>query len=638
MKFRSMIIVLACVLISCSKPGIDTSSLYPAHKPYTRWWWFASVIEENDIASQLLWMKEMGFGGVEIAFIYPVGRDPDAQRLAWLGPEWQARVAYAKKTAAKLGMGCDFTFGTLWPFGGTFVSDKDRTKVFGDTAFKQPLRLSWTHPDTGNVLDHLNRKAFERYAKVMGGALAPAMAQEGPLSAIFCDSWEVETRRIWTDGFGGRFRKRFGYDIAPYMPGIYSMGNEDALYDYMTLVSETVIREFYRPFTAESRRLKGFSRVQVAGAPVDLLTAYAETDVPETEAMLYEPDFSRIVASAAALSGKAVVSSETFTCMYGYPKAYHRQEKVEDLKMLADALFARGVNQIIWHGMPFNPAGKDTNEFYATVHVGYTGALAPHLRAFNDYMTEMSGVMRKGKLYSDVALYLPLEDAWRAGEYPDSLQLPWSWGQYELRYLAIPKELQGYQPLWIDGHFLKKARLEGGLLRCGDAVFRGLYIDVKALDGRVLDTLLELAGKGFPICLKRDPEEPGMRKSGTYADRLARLKAFPNVSAEFKSALFGPPLVDSESPVDFWCRRDGDTYYLFFPHPKAYGLHYPLAYHFSECRGIIRTAVTLNIGGRVFDSLLRFEPYQGVLLKIGERVETVHTPPFKAPAPEGAGR
>ena len=30
------------------------------------------------------------------------------------------------------------------------------------------------------------------------------------------------------------------------------------------------------------------------------------------------PHFSRIAASAAALSGKPVVSAETFTCLYGF--------------------------------------------------------------------------------------------------------------------------------------------------------------------------------------------------------------------------------------------------------------------------------------------------------------------------------
>jgi hypothetical protein len=83
-----------------------------------------------------------GFGGVEVAFIYPVNRNPDAKRFEWPWEKWQDRVVFTKKYCNEIGLGSDFTFGTLWPFRGTFVSDRDRTKVYGDSSFRQPLRLS----------------------------------------------------------------------------------------------------------------------------------------------------------------------------------------------------------------------------------------------------------------------------------------------------------------------------------------------------------------------------------------------------------------------------------------------------------------------------------------------------------------
>ncbi len=397
------------------KPSLSSSHSLPyaSAKPYTRWWWFASIIEKDDISQQLDWLKDHGFGGVEIAFIYPVNRDPEAKRIPWLGPEWREAVRFAKNYAHSLGLGCDFTFGTLWPFGGTFVSDADRTKVFGDEDFKQPLRLSWTHPVVGNVVDHMDKGAFKRYAKVMGTALLPAL-QCGDTSALFCDSWEVETHRIWTRGFGETFKKRYGYDVSPFMKDIYEKNNSDVLYDYMTLVSEYVIDNFYIPFTQTCHELGAVSRVQCAGAPVDLITAYANVDIPETEAMLYEPNFSRIVASAAALAGKKIVSAETFTCLYGWPREFFLKEQTADLKLVADALFAHGVNQVIWHGVPYSPPGKPPVFFYATVHAGPGGALAPEIPAFNAYMTKVSEVMRRGKSYSGVGRRLPRNSFYRA--------------------------------------------------------------------------------------------------------------------------------------------------------------------------------------------------------------------------------
>ena len=192
--------------------NLDTSP-YSGGKPYTRWWWFASIIKNEDIRDQLNWLKKNNFGGVEIAFVYPVDKNPKAERFSWLGKEWQGAVSYAKQYADSIGLGCDFTFGTLWPFGGTFVKDSDRTRIWGDPGFRQSLARSWTMPDTGNVVNHMDKGAFERYAKVMGDALSPAL--KGKLSAIFCDSWEVETKHIWTEGFDQLFQKQFGYDIPP---------------------------------------------------------------------------------------------------------------------------------------------------------------------------------------------------------------------------------------------------------------------------------------------------------------------------------------------------------------------------------------------------------------------------------------
>jgi hypothetical protein len=46
------------------------------------------------------------------------------------------------------------------------------------------------------MIDHLSEEVFSGYAEATGKALAPALG--GHKSALFCDSWEVETRKIWT--------------------------------------------------------------------------------------------------------------------------------------------------------------------------------------------------------------------------------------------------------------------------------------------------------------------------------------------------------------------------------------------------------------------------------------------------------
>jgi len=568
-------------------------------------------------------LKQQGFGGVEVAFIYPVNRDPDAQRIAWLSSEWSEKVTYCKEYCEQIGLGCDFTFGTLWPFGGTFVNDQDRTKIFGDPDFKQPLRLSWTHPDTGNVLNHLDRQAFERYARTMGTALKPALSTAST-SALFCDSWEVETRRIWTEGFDSEFEKRFGYDLKPFMENIYSTGNEGPRYDYMKLVSDYVITNFYQPYTEACHQLGAISRVQCAGSPTDLISAYSRVDVPETEAMLYDPNFSKIVASAAALGEKPIISSETFTCLYGFPRVHFMEEQTADLKLVADALFANGVNQILWHGMPYNPAGIDTIYFYATVHVGRRGKLLKELPSFNHYLTRVSQIMQKGQAYSQIAVYLPLEDAWIAGEYPPELQMPWSWGEYELRYPQLPAEVKGYHPLWINQEFLQKGEVHNQLLHCGDQIFGALYLDVNYLDHLSLQAILQLARQGLPIYLAKLPQEPGMKKNSAYQKLLQELLALPNVSRnQLHEILYVPPMIKGEDIPDFWCRREQSDYYLFFSHPNSQNVKYPISYGQSFTEKSISRKIQINLNGFNREYELVFEPYQSILLKYDEKGQII---------------
>ena len=63
-------------------------------------------------------------------------------------------------------------------------------------------------------------------------------------------------------------------------------------YDYRRVRAEVILDAFYRPFTELSHRLGAYARVQAHGSPTDLLAAYAAADVPESEALLFDPPFS----------------------------------------------------------------------------------------------------------------------------------------------------------------------------------------------------------------------------------------------------------------------------------------------------------------------------------------------------------
>ena len=622
-----------CKTSKITSSETDLPTYYSTSKPCTRWWWFATEIKKVDIKHQLDWAKANNFGGVEIAWVYPLYRyarmyerdfgqhfEKDSSAQKWLSKEWSEMATYTKRYADSIGLVCDFTFGSAWPVAGPDIEKKHRTQIYGDSTFQQLLTFSWSYPDTMYVIDHLNADAFEAFAGPITEALEDAL--KGSKSAFFTDSWEIKlnsTNKIWTNGFDSTFKESFGYDIIPYMEkGIDSF--PDVRYDYMLHLDHYVTNGFYRPYVQKCKDAGAWSRVQCLASPTDVLTTYSLVDIPETESMLNNPNYSRIVSSAGALSKKRLISSETFTCMYGFANTYIRQEQTADLKMVADAMFAEGVNQHFYHGMPYNPKGSDSISFFATTYFGPRGSLTDELPAFNDYVGRVSGLLQQGKTYSNVAIYIPYEDGVMKGAYPPERQRVWVWGEYEMRYINPPAELEGYHPLWINRHFLEQAQWIDGRLEIGDASFSTLYINVKHMDSRALSRVLELAKEGLPVCLKTDTREPGKIKCGNYAEMLQELKKLPNVKSEFHSITNHLPLIQGDSIPAYWARKlaDGSTL-LFIAQPKSKGLMYPIYSGQSAMDTSIFRDVTISTNGFSQDLKLEFKPYQSIMLKISSQ-------------------
>ncbi len=633
--FATLIMLSGCQPTVYETKIEENVAFYPSSKPCTRWWWFATEIKEQDIRHQLNWAKENNFGGVEIAWVYPLYRyqsmyarnynrhyPKDTTAQEWLSEEWSAMVTYTKQYADSIGLACDFTFGSAWPVAGSNIEKKHRTKIYGDTSFQQLLTFAWTYPDTQWVINHLDSQAFLQFAQPVGEALQEAL--KGTTSALFTDSWEIKlnsTNKIWTDGFDITFKEKFGYDITPFMEaGIDSF--PDVRYDYMLHLDEYVTNGFYKPYVQKCRELGAWSRVQCLAAPTDVMTTYSLVDIPETEAMLNNPNYSLIVSSAACLSSKKMVSSETFTCMYGFPATFLRKEQTADLKLVADALFAEGVNQHFYHGMPYNPVGSDSIDFFATTYFGPGGNLSPELPAFNAYVEKVSEIMLKGKTYSDVAMYIPYEDGVMKGPYPPERQRVWVWGEYEMRYIFPRSELEGYHPLWINRHFLEQATYENSRLVVGDASFSSLYVDVEYMDIRALKRILSLAQEGLPVCLKRTFLEPGKIKSEHYQSKLNELTALPNVSAQLADVVKHPPFIRGDSLPEYWCRVEPDgTHYIFLAQWGSKDLKYPVYGGQSFMEKGSKHDFTFFINGKEIKTSIHFAPYQSVMLRISPEGE-----------------
>ena len=219
----TLLIITLLVAISCS--GANRKSATSASsKPYTRYWWFASTIKEEDVRYNLNWLKENGFGGVEIAWVYPLNRfNPNdttyTPRQEWLSPQWTNIVDFTIRYADSSGLGCDLTLGTLWPFGDSYVTADQATRRYGDPEWRQVITRSWEHPKSGYVIDHLTPANYLPYfTRLVKNFPRPEASKP---QSYFIDSWEVETEKLWCKGFDKDFDTRFGYDITPFMDSIY---------------------------------------------------------------------------------------------------------------------------------------------------------------------------------------------------------------------------------------------------------------------------------------------------------------------------------------------------------------------------------------------------------------------------------
>jgi hypothetical protein len=95
-------------------------------RPFVRWWWNGSRVDEAEITRELEIMRRAGIGGVEINTI---GMPPvPAEQLSrfparpWLSPAWLAALGEASRQARSRDMQVDLLVGSGWPFGGRFLA------------------------------------------------------------------------------------------------------------------------------------------------------------------------------------------------------------------------------------------------------------------------------------------------------------------------------------------------------------------------------------------------------------------------------------------------------------------------------------------------------------------------------------
>ena len=289
--------------------------------------------------------------------------------------------------------------------------------------------------------------------------------------------------------------------------------------DYRETLSDLHL-EYVRRWTTWAHAHGSLTRNQAHGAPGNLVDLYAAADIPETEVFGTRDEAQlpllKLASSAAHVSGRPLASAEAFTWL-----GEHFQATLAQARAAADWLFLAGVNQLVFHGVPYSPPGSPWPgwQFYASVNFGPQGGLWRDLPELTAYLARCQSILQSGEPDEDVLLYYPVHDAWRAA---GELVLPNpTTPSFQATALALSR--RGYAWDAVSDRLLAGASVVDGRVRLGSGRYGAIVVPTAAsLPPETARRLAALAREG---ALVLDAGEAGARRAPAAHGHLRRPRA-----------------------------------------------------------------------------------------------------------------
>ena len=383
----------------------------------------------------------------------------------------------------------------------------------------------------GYVLDHYNADAVARYLAYFDSHFSVANAR-WPHS-FFNDSYEVYGAD-WTPQMFSEFEKYRGYKLEEHMDQLLGLGKRkdtgnQVLADYRQTLSDMLLNNFTRQWTAWAHGHGVTTRNQGHGSPGNLIDFYAAVDIPEIEGfgitdfkikgLRTDPGFTsknlsdlatlKYASSAAHVTGKKMTSSETFTWL-----TEHFRTSLSQMKPEVDLMFVAGVNHIFFHGTTYTPqhAAWPGWKFYASIDMSPTNSIWRDAPSFMEYATRCQSFLQMGEPDNDLLVYAPFQDAMHknTGANAARLQL------FDINTLSdkIPSmvtcvknvEAAGLDCDFISDQLLLTTTFTDGMLQTAAGTrYRGLVVPVSTnIPANVQAHLDQLKEQGAVIVYKND--------------------------------------------------------------------------------------------------------------------------------------
>lgn len=400
------------------------------------------------------------------------------------------------------------------------------------------------------------------------------------MRSFFNDSYEVYNAD-WTPDFKEEFRKRRGYDVSPFIKYLVSDEVNETTSriksDYRETMNDLILNHFTINFTNWSHSKNSKNTNQAHGSPGNLLDLYAAVDIPESETFgstkfdipglrqessdvrNVDPDINmlKFASSAANVTGKPLISNETFTWLTEHFKTSWSQAKPE-----VEQVFLSGINHVFYHGTTYSPAEVQFPGwlFYASVNFVPENSLWPNIKGLNSYIERTQSVLQSGKSDNEILMYWPIYDQWAN---PKGKDIPFRIHNIEewLHPTAFYKNLEklgkaGYSLDMVSDKMIGEAQFENQNIQVtkNGGSYKVLIIpELTYFSETTLKKTVNLAQNGASVIFQSAPKDiPGnfeVEKRRNELQSLWALIPFQN-NGNFKVANIGKGKIILSSEVE----------------------------------------------------------------------------------------
>jgi len=336
---------------------------------------------------------------------------PDSAREDVLSEEWVIDPAYVLNLSDKMDKEGNFTWQA--PQNG-----KWRIIRFGYTS-----NGKWVSPGTkagaGLECDKLDSEVVRFHLNQYVGKLCERAGTElgKTLAAMTTDSWECRIQN-WTEGLETRFLDKKGYSLIPWLPTLVEgqiIGSrkrtERMLWDWRRFIADQLTQNYFSEvhrFTKE----KGLTYASEPTGRQQLLyniSNQRHNDIPMGEFWIGEkPTFgvrvdNKVAASMAHITGRKVVSAESYTSLIDYAIS------PRDIKLMGDEAFCAGLNHYTFHisaHQAYELFGPGIVFMGCGLHLNRHNTWFGSAKSWIDYISRCSGMLQQGDFVADILAFV----------------------------------------------------------------------------------------------------------------------------------------------------------------------------------------------------------------------------------------